>query len=462
MRKQNFSHLCSKDKVFLPTKQTIFETIPTYSWFNHSSTKNESIKIISSIIPEQKSYYSKKYIFYPSEYQKNILEHWFQGTTYLYNQTLKYIKQQKYFFMEQKQLKQSLTFNKIRDALKQQKKEVSKYISNKLLEVPNLEPKLKKKLCKIEVNELSNKNSSSIPVHILDRAIGKAVEMYKSALSNYKAKNIKRFRIRYHRYGSKSNHSLYIEPGYVMKNGNITDLGELELIDTYSGLRYKIEKKNIMNEFQIRYISNHKKYEVILIHERENHNVDSAKEDFISLDPGINPILTGVSRDNGIFIGKDGSSIFKQLLDKIDKYSNASLKESKKKKSIERIRNKIKNMATDFHWKTIGYLTNNYHKILFGDMSVKGIVELNGRKMSKRVLHCYELFLFKERLKNRCKERGVIYEEVNEYHTSKTCSICGNVKKDLGLNKKYNCINCGTEIQRDMNGARCIYFASLL
>jgi putative transposase len=138
------------------------------------------------------------------------------------------------------------------------------------------------------------------------------------------------------------------------------------------------------------------------------------------------------------------------------------LKESKKKKSIERIRNKIKNMATDFHWKTIGYLTNNYHKILFGDMSVKGIVELNGRKMSKRVLHCYELFLFKERLKNRCKERGVIYEEVNEYHTSKTCSICGNVKKDLGLNKKYNCINCGTEIQRDMNGARCIYFASLL
>jgi IS605 OrfB family transposase len=463
-KKQNFSHLCSKDKVFLPSNQTVFESIPTHSWFNQTATKNHSIKTKSSFTPESNSYYSKKYIFYPTQYQKDILEHWFQGNTYLYNQALRYIKQQKYFFMGLKELKQSLTLNKIRDALKQVKKDVSKYISNKLLQVPNLDPKLKKKLSKIQQDDqdLSSKNPSSIPTHILDRSIGKAIEMYKSALSNFRAKNIKKFRIRYHRYGPKSNQSLYIEPTYVMKNGNITDLGELELIDPYNGLNYKIEKKNIINEFQIRYISNHNKYEVILVHQRENCNDNKEKEDFISLDPGINPILTGVSGNNGVFIGKDGSSIFKKLLDKIDKYANARLKENKKKKAIERVRNKIKNMATDFHWKTIVYLTNNYHKILFGDMSVKGIVELNGRKMSKRVLHCYELFLLKERLKNRCKERGVIYEEVNEYHTSKTCSVCGNLKKDLGLNKQYDCLKCGIHIQRDLNGARCIYFASCL
>jgi hypothetical protein len=149
MRKQNFSHLCSKDKVFLPSNQNLFETIPTTSWFGQTITKNNSIKTLSSTIPEQKTYYSKKYHFYPTDYQKNILEHWFQGTIYLYNKTLKYIKQQKYFFLDQKQLKLSLTFNKIREALHQEKKDVSKFIADKILQDPNLDSKLKKKLSKI-------------------------------------------------------------------------------------------------------------------------------------------------------------------------------------------------------------------------------------------------------------------------------------------------------------------------
>ena len=460
---QNFTHLCSKQNVFLPNNQTTYQPIQTSSWFNQRITNNKSNLKLSETNPTTKTYFTKKYNFYPTETQKGILQHWFQGTTYLYNKALKYIKQQKYYFMTQKEVKQNLTLNKIRDVLKEEKQVVSRFIKDKLLSISNLDKKLVNKLLKIG-NETKQKSSSSIPSHILDRSIGKAIEMYKSALSNFRAHNIQRFRIRYLKYGMNSNKNIYMEPAYVMNNGNITDLGELKLIDPETNNEYKIEKKNIQCEFSIRYVAKKERYELFLISERDNLFENKEREDFISLDPGVKPFLVGVSKDNSVFIGENCRDKMAKYLEKIDKYNNAShMKNRKRENAVERVRNKIKNLANDLHWKVIGYLTNHYNQILIGDLSVKSIVELEDcKKMTKRILHSYGLFTFKQRLKYKCEERGILYREVNEYRTSKTCSVCGYKKDDLGMNKRYHCDRCGNDIHRDINGARCIYFASLL
>ena len=258
---------------------------------------------------------------------------------------------------------------------------------------------------------------------------------------------------------------------YVMNNGSITDLGELKLVDPETNQEYKIEKKNIQCEFSIRYVAKKQIYELILVSERENKFTNKEREDFISLDPGVNPFLVGVSKDNCIFIGENCRDKMAKYLGKIDKYNNAVyMKKGKKESAIERIRDKIKNISDDLHWKVIKYLTGHYNKILIGDLSVKGVVKrkkdasgVSGlRKMSKRILHSYRLFVFKERLKYKCEERDILYQEVNEYRTSKTCSVCGYRKDNLGMNKRYECDKCGNDIHRDINGARCIYFASLL
>jgi len=40
------------------------------------------------------------------------------------------------------------------------------------------------------------------------------------------------------------------------------------------------------------------------------------------------------------------------------------------------------------------------------------------------------------------------------YPSSKICSYCGNVKKDLKLSDRiYNCGNCKTSIDRDLNAS---------
>jgi len=47
---------------------------------------------------------------------------------------------------------------------------------------------------------------------------------------------------------------------------------------------------------------------------------------------------------------------------------------------------------------------------------------------------------------------------VNPRNTSKMCSGCGNIKKDLRLSdREYHCESCGLEIDRDYNASINIY-----
>jgi transposase len=94
-------------------------------------------------------------------------------------------------------------------------------------------------------------------------------------------------------------------------------------------------------------------------------------------------------------------------------------------------------------------------------MSPKSIV----RKESKVLTNSQKVaclrtkyFVFRQRLEFKCKERGNVYKLVNEKYTSKTCSYCGEYKENLGGNKIYECDYCLTQIDRDVNGARNIYF----
>ena len=79
-------------------------------------------------------------------------------------------------------------------------------------------------------------------------------------------------------------------------------------------------------------------------------------------------------------------------------------------------------------------------------------------KMTKRIGLSMRHFVFRQRLKYKCAAQQIEYVEVDERCTSKTCSICGEYKKDLGSNEIYDCDKCKNKVDRDMGGARCIAF----
>jgi IS605 OrfB family transposase len=422
-----------KEDLFLPTFDQPFQKENTHSWFDLSATNNSKQSItydqFSNLFQKKQNsiIVSKKLLFFPTTDQKSTLKQWFKDSTLLFNKTLRLLKSKQFY-------KTNLvpSFISIRNELKGI--------------VPGQEKQKREKL-----------GTSSIPVHILDGAISLAVEMYKSGLTNWRKKYIKRFRIRYKSY-HQDNQILFVEPLYVLKNGNISGIGECYLEDPETKEKYIIKKEEIQKEFKIYWNHKTNQYSFILSVERDVETNNKEKEELISLDPGVCPFLTGVSKTNAYIFGKENYETLRKKLENIDRCNESEISDKKKQKHNERIRRKIKNTINDMHWKTIKWITTNFHNVLIGDMTSKGVVEGNGiQSMSKRILHSQRLFEFKQRLQFKCQERNVNYYEVNEYMTSKTCSWCGNIKEDLGLNKEYDCNNCKKKIHRDINGSRCIY-----
>ena len=59
----------------------------------------------------------------------------------------------------------------------------------------------------------------------------------------------------------------------------------------------------------------------------------------------------------------------------------------------------------------------------------------------------------RDAIKNAADREGVPYIEVNPAYTSKTCSACGHLNKDLKAEKEWDCPSCGVVHDRDVNAA---------
>ncbi len=97
-------------------------------------------------------------------------------------------------------------------------------------------------------------------------------------------------------------------------------------------------------------------------------------------------------------------------------------------------------------------------------MSTKGIVNSKNSNLSstqKNLAYALSFYTFRQRLQYKCQLKGNLYYNVREKYTSKTCSCCGEYKKDLGGNKVYECIKCGLKIDRDVNSCRNIFLKTI-
>jgi IS605 OrfB family transposase len=85
-------------------------------------------------------------------------------------------------------------------------------------------------------------------------------------------------------------------------------------------------------------------------------------------------------------------------------------------------------------WKAIKFLTSTYETIFLGDMSAKDIISKNNKTLSKTAKDACnksKYYTFQERLKYKCYVTGTRFKLIDEYYTSKTCSLCCNYKEDL-------------------------------
>lgn len=297
-------------------------------------------------------------------------------------------------------------------------------------------------------------------VHMLDQAGFKAVRNYKSALSNLKNGNISSFRLRYYSHHKKYK-TVFFEKSNALKGNKISCLNEIKILRKRKIRKVKL-RDIIKSDFFIR--EHNRKFYLITTFNVEENKKTALKEEFISIDPGVTPFLSGVSDCDCYFAGDNHDYLIGKFK-RIDNINSRDISQRKKNRMIENINRRLRNKTDDFHWKTIKFLTSNFKNILIGDVSSKSIIsrKINGMsRMSKRILSLYSLYLFKQRLKYKAEINGSTLFNVNEYYTSKTCSNCGHIKTDLGKAKLYSCNQCNFTIHRDLNGARNILNVHLI
>ena len=126
---------------------------------------------------------------------------------------------------------------------------------------------------------------------------------------------------------------------------------------------------------------------------------------------------------------------------------------SKKKLKVQRLFYKLNCIRYDYNNKIVNEITRTKLKyITIEDLKVSNMMK--NRHLSKAIQE-QNFYSIRTKLINKCKERNIELRLVDTFYpSSKTCSCCGSIKKDLKLNDRiYKCSNCGLEIDRDYNAS---------
>ena len=126
---------------------------------------------------------------------------------------------------------------------------------------------------------------------------------------------------------------------------------------------------------------------------------------------------------------------------------------NKKKLKVQKIFYRLNCIRDDYNNKMVNEITRAKLKyITIEDLKVSNMMK--NRHLS-RAIQEQNFYSIRTKLINKCKERNIELRLVDTFYpSSKTCSCCGSIKKDLKLsNRIYKCCNCGLEMDRDYNAS---------
>jgi putative transposase len=122
----------------------------------------------------------------------------------------------------------------------------------------------------------------------------------------------------------------------------------------------------------------------------------------------------------------------------------------KAKDNVNRIYQKVVNKRRDWFFKLAHSLTDKYDYLFFEDLSMVGMQKLWGRKTNDLARSEFMTIL-----KYIASTKGKTVHLVDRFYpSSKTCSDCGFIYKDLKLSERHwTCQGCGSIHDRDYNAS---------
>ena len=142
----------------------------------------------------------------------------------------------------------------------------------------------------------------------------------------------------------------------------------------------------------------------------------------------------------------------KYCINKCNKY-NKTKNILKLERQIKLIHRSLRNIRVNHIRKFVSELVKKQPQyIAIEDLNVKGMMK--NKYLAKDIVNC-SFYTIKEHLIRKAKERLIAIRLVERFYpSSKTCSNCGNYKKDLKLSQRvYHCNTCQEKIDRDFNAS---------
>ena len=120
---------------------------------------------------------------------------------------------------------------------------------------------------------------------------------------------------------------------------------------------------------------------------------------------------------------------------------------------IKKLHRKLNNIRQDYiHKSTTSIVKAKPCRVVMEDLNIKGMMK---NKHLSKAIQQQKLYEFIRQMKYKCEWLGIEFVQVDRFYpSSKTCSCCGNIKKDLKLSDRtYICEECGLVIDRDLNAS---------
>ena len=119
---------------------------------------------------------------------------------------------------------------------------------------------------------------------------------------------------------------------------------------------------------------------------------------------------------------------------------------------VQKLHQRLINIRTDYINKTVfSIIKQKPSYIAIEDLAVSNLMK---NKHLSKAIASQKFFEFKTKLMSKCKQNNIELRIVNRFYpSSKTCSNCGKVKKDLKLSDRIYRCDCGFTIDRDLNAS---------
>nr|WP_142711503.1 RNA-guided endonuclease TnpB family protein [Clostridium perfringens] len=119
---------------------------------------------------------------------------------------------------------------------------------------------------------------------------------------------------------------------------------------------------------------------------------------------------------------------------------------------VQKLHQRLRNIRTDYINKTVFSIVKQKPSyIIIEDLAVSNMMK---NKHLSKAIASQKFFEFKVKLISKCKQNNIELRIVDRFYpSSKTCSQCGKIKKDLKLSDRIYKCDCGFTIDRDLNAS---------